>query len=139
MGTRYGHLNACERATLMVMLAEGQSQSAVARRLGRDRATISRELARNGARLDRDVGERAAPYDAGTAQGRADALAHALGPRKLDTDSVLFSVVRDELKAGWSPEQIAGRLRRAFPDEPARKVCHQTIYAAIHDLCHSGR
>ena len=60
MGTSYGHLTAAERTTLMVMLAEGSNQSAVATHLRRDRSTISRELARNGSD-DRDMRKR---YDA---------------------------------------------------------------------------
>jgi Helix-turn-helix domain len=47
MGTNYEHLTAEERATLMVMRADGCSQRAVARCLGRSPSTISRELARN--------------------------------------------------------------------------------------------
>jgi hypothetical protein len=47
MGTNYEHLTAEERATLMVMRADGCSQRPVARCLGRSPSTISRELARN--------------------------------------------------------------------------------------------
>jgi IS30 family transposase len=47
MGTNYDHLTAEERATLMVMRADGCSQRAVARCVGRSPSTISRELARN--------------------------------------------------------------------------------------------
>jgi len=32
----------------------------------------------------------------------------------------------------WSPEQIAGTLKRAFPNEPERHVSHETIYNAIY-------
>ena len=130
--SQYTHLSAAERTAMMVMLVEGCDQSTVARRLGRNRGTISRELARNNARLDRDAGIRPEPYDAIKAQSRADALAHALGPRKLAPETALFSVVRDELAAGWSPEQIAGRLKNTFPNEPSRYACHETIYSAIY-------
>jgi transposase, IS30 family len=133
MGTSYQHLTSAERTTLMVMLAECQSQSDIARALGRNRSTISRELDRNGARLDRDTSVRDA-YDATRAQDRADALAHAPGPKKLAPDSALFSVVQDQLKEGCSPEQIAGILQRTFPDDPKRTVCHETIYSAIYVL-----
>lgn len=131
MGKNYTQLSAADRTTVMVMLAEGSNQSAIARHLNRDRSVISRELGRNNARLDRDTRQRPI-YDAARAQARADALAHAPGPRKLDPDTPLFAVVRDELKAGWSPEQIAGRLQRSFPEEPTRRACHETIYSAIY-------
>ncbi len=32
----------------------------------------------------------------------------------------------------WSPQQIAGTLKRVFPDEPERHVPHETIYTAIY-------
>jgi transposase, IS30 family len=141
MGTLYTQLSSAERATLMVMLAGGHSQSAVARHLERDRSTVSRELARNGARPLRggEVGaaggapELPAAYDARLADARALALraAPALHP-KLAPDTPLFAVVQDQLRAGWSPEQIAGILQRAYPDDPSRTVVHETIYTAIH-------
>ena len=34
----------------------------------------------------------------------------------------------------YAPEQVAGRLERAFPDDPTRFVCHETIYTAIYVL-----
>jgi IS30 family transposase len=36
--------------------------------------------------------------------------------------------VRMRLTQRWSPDQIAGRLKREFPDAPQRRVSHQTIY-----------
>ena len=78
------------------------TQPPFTRELGRNCSTISRELARKGARLDRDEGNRV-PDDANQAHKRAGSLAHALGPRKLDSETVLFSVMRDDMKAGWSP------------------------------------
>ena len=36
-----------------------------------------------------------------------------------------------ELQAGWSPEQIACRLKQMHPDEPTRHVSHETIYRSI--------
>jgi IS30 family transposase len=129
MGMSYSHLTAVERTTLMVMLAEGSSQSAVAAHLRRDRSTISRELARNGTD---DITTRQ-PYDAVLADQRARALREAPGRfPKLGADTPLFAVVADQLREGWSPEQIAGRLKRTFADDSCRTVSHETIYTAIY-------
>jgi IS30 family transposase len=129
MGMSYSHLTAAERTTLMVMLAEGSSQSAVAAHLRRDRSTISRELARNGTD---DITTRQ-PYDAMLADQRARALREAPGRfPKLGADTPLFAVVADQLREGWSPEQIAGRLKRTFADDSCRTVSHETIYTAIY-------
>jgi IS30 family transposase len=38
--------------------------------------------------------------------------------------------VVERLKAGWSPQQIAGRLKREAPDRPS--VCHETIYRHVY-------
>jgi IS30 family transposase len=129
MGMSYSHLTAAERTTLMVMLAEGSSQSAVAAYLRRDRSTISRELARNGTD---DITTRQ-PYDAVVADQRARALREAPAQfPKLGADTPLFAVVADQLREGWSPEQIAGRLKRTFADDSCRTVSHETIYTAIY-------
>jgi len=126
MGSIYNQLTAAERTTLMVMRAEGASQSFVADHLGRDRSTICRELARNN-------GSQPAGYDAVLADARARDLraAPATNP-KLGPDTPLFAVVHDQLREGWSPEQIAGMLKRAFAEDRSRHVCHETIYSAIY-------
>jgi IS30 family transposase len=131
MGTSYNHLSSAERRTLMVMLAEGLPPSTVAHHLGRSRSTISRELGRNRS----GAGDMHEPYDAIVADERARSLRVAPGlSRKLGVDTPLFGVVQDQLREGWSPEQIAGRLEQAFPDDSTRTVSHETIYTAIYVL-----
>ena len=49
--------------------------------------------------------------------------------RKLAREPLLLTSVLDRLRAGWSPEQIAGRLRR---DGSGSYVCHETIYAWVY-------
>ena len=125
MTSGYQHLTAAERVTLMVMRAEGESQRACAAHLGRSSSTISRELARNPQACGR--------YDGVIADRRARALRQAPGLHpKLGPDTPLFGVVHDHLRAGWSPEQVAGILKRAFPDDKSRNVVHETIYTAIY-------
>jgi transposase, IS30 family len=40
----------------------------------------------------------------------------------------------DHLREGWSPEQIAGRLKRAWPDDQSKTVSHETIYTALYAM-----
>ena len=125
MGTSYEQLNAEERATVMLMRGEGCSLRAMARKLHRAPSTISRELARN-------AGE-AGAYDARDAGIRARRL--RVKPRrtpKLAPHTVLFGVVEHYLREGWSPEQIAGTLKRVWPEDRERTVSHEAIYNALY-------
>jgi IS30 family transposase len=101
----YSHMSIEERETLSLWLAQGVSLRAMARVLGRAPSTVSREHARNA---------RDHPYRACTAQRLAAARARQpRRPRKL-LDPWLWQYVRTHLVQGCSPEQIAGRLRRAL-------------------------
>ena len=53
-------------------------------------------------------------------------------PAKIHTVPGLLAYIRAGLRAHWSPEQIAGRLRADFPDNDAMHVCAETIYQAIY-------
>ena len=48
------------------------------------------------------------------------------------TDSWLHRYVSRRLQHGWSPQQIAARLRRDYPQDVAKRISHETIYAAIY-------
>jgi IS30 family transposase len=125
MKKRYEHLNAEERATIMIMRSQDASVRAIARTLGRCASTISREVCRNtivsGSYSARRAGERT----------RELRIMQRRQP-KLSSDSVLFDVVRHYLHEGWSPEQIAGTLKRVFADDSSKTVSHETIYNAIY-------
>jgi transposase, IS30 family len=125
MKKRYEHLNAEERATIMVMKGQSASVRTIARMLGRCCSTVSREVQRN---TTEDC-----VYSARRAGDRARELRGMQRRRtKLSTDSVLFDVVRHYLWEGWSPEQIAGTLKRVFADDSSKTVSHETIYNAIY-------
>lgn len=90
-------------------------------------STISRELSRN------TVVE--ASYEAHRAGIRARSLRYQ--PRraaKRAPQSVLFGVVEHPRREGWSPEQIAGTLKRVWPDDSTRTVSPETIYTALYAL-----
>jgi transposase, IS30 family len=122
MGTCYKHLTAEDRDRIQRGLHVGQSRRAIAQELGCRPSTVSREVWRGRG------GER---YDAVTAG--AEARKRRRGRRrKLGEGSVLLGEVRRGLLQGWSPAQIAGRLKRMHLDEPAERVSHETIYAYIY-------
>lgn len=97
----------------------------IAARLNRHRSTVYRELARN--RFTDKENRYLDGYYGMVAQSMAAARRHRR--RKLvRMPSLLVSIV-DRLRAGWSPEQIAGRLRR---DGSGSYACHETIYAWVY-------
>jgi len=122
----YRHLSAEERETLSLGLTQGHSLRTMARILGRTPSTVSREVAQNTTR--------GRPYRACTAQSHAATRAHhPRRPRKL-LDPWLWQDVRRHLTAGCSPEQIAGRLRRAYPGAMRKQLSAETIYAGLYVL-----
>lgn len=121
----YQELALNERIEIQQRLEAGDSLRAIARSLGRAPSTISRERGRHAA-----IG----PYRAQTAQRRARASrCKARVPRKLN-DPARFAAVQRLLRLGWSPQQVAGILRNACPDDVGHRVSHETIYSAIYVL-----
>lgn len=116
-------LSLAEREEISRGLSVREPLRAIARRLGRSPATISREVGRNGG---------VARYRA-TASDQA-AWDRALRPKpcKLACSPSLAQAVSAKLRRKWSPEQIAGWLRRSFPKEPHRQVSHETIYRSLY-------
>ena len=105
--------------TLASMSQQGCSVRAMARTLRRSASTVSRELGRN------TLGELA--YASHSAQVAAAGRRVAARPAaKLDLRGVGWSVVLTMLDWKWSPQQIAGTLKRVFADEPERCVSHET-------------
>jgi IS30 family transposase len=116
-------LSLLEREEIALAVAAGESAAAIARRLGRAVSTVTRELARNGGR----GGYRAVGAD-------ARALERARRPKlaKLAASPRLRAEVERRLRQRWSPQQIAARLRMDFPDDPERRVSHETIYQSLY-------
>jgi IS30 family transposase len=128
VGKQYSHLDSNERAVIMVRRRAGSSLRAIARRLDRDPSTISREVRRQPER-------RQLPYEATRAAAQAFARSRkSRNPRKLKPGGALFETVANHLRQGWSPLQIAGRLRRMHPKDASRSVAHETVYVALYAL-----
>ena len=58
----------------------------------------------------------------------------ARGPKpcKLATNPGLRWVVARKLRLNWSPEQIAGWLKRAYTEDERYQVSHETIYRSLY-------
>jgi IS30 family transposase len=128
MGKCYSHLSYADRSAIADGQRAGLSMRAIARMLKRDPATVSRELKRMGPYFEHYI--------------PAHALFSALdrrresrqGARKLIPGSPLFEHVADALREGWSPLQIAGRLRVMDEADRPGTVSHETIYGALYAL-----
>jgi IS30 family transposase len=115
-------LSLAEREEISRGLARGASLRSIAAGLGRAASTVSRELRRNGGN------ER---YRATSADRRAWDRALRPKPCKLARHEPLRRIVAGKLAQNWSPEQIAGWLRRTYPDDEAYRVSHETIYRSL--------
>lgn len=117
------YLSFSEREEIAVGVAAGESVRSIARRIGRAPSTVSRELTRNAVR---------GRYRASAAQVSAMERAVRPKPAKLATNLRLRVRVEQDLAKRRSPEQIAGRLRRDFPDDPEMRVSAETIYQSLY-------
>ena len=115
-------LTLAEREAISRGLAQQLSQREIAIQLGRSPSTISREIRRNGGY---------ASYRA----SRAEKAAWERGRRpkacKLALQPKLSQLVTRKLLLEWSPEQIAGWLKRQYPDDERYHVSNETIYKSL--------
>ena len=119
------HLQIEERIELEVALRAGDTQAAIAARLGRSGSSISREIALGGGRsaYRAVAANRAAKARSGCAR-RGECAITAHPP--------LCDEIHSRLHRGWSPEEIAGSLRADFPDDPAMQTSHESIYRYVY-------
>jgi len=112
-----------EREEISRAIARGHSARAIARALGRSHTTIAREINRCGGRRR---------YRAHAAEREAWRRSQRPRQTKLELCCELRRVVCERLEEDYSPEQIAGWLRLAYPDNEAMQVSHETIYRALY-------
>lgn len=130
MGQCYSHLSIMEREEISRGLALGESLRSIGRRLSRSASSVSREIQRN-------AGDQAA-YRATLAQRRAQRCAHQARRRRKLAWRWLARYVGLRLMLGWSPQQIAARLRHDYPQDMRRRISHETIYASIYIIPRGG-
>jgi len=124
---KHKHLTMNEREEISLGLAQGRSHRDIAAILRRSPATVSREIWRNN-------------YIYGGYQYRA-AIAHSRAhrrtrmhckKRKLDTNKQLRQFVFEHLNKRWTPEQIAKRLKKLYPNDMNMHISHESIYSYLY-------
>jgi transposase-like protein/DNA-binding CsgD family transcriptional regulator len=115
-------LTLSEREEISRGLSAGSSLRQIARELHRSPSTIRREIARNGDSRS---------YRANQADEKAWDPARRPKPCRLALNSRLRCIVATKLAQDWSPEQIAGWLKRTYPEDESLRVSHETIYRSL--------
>jgi IS30 family transposase len=115
----YRQLTPEERYMLAALRRQGLNQAEIARALGRHRSTVCREVRRNSTRAD-------GHYRAFTAQERTNGR-RSRSRRSRRFSARDFALVEGLLCRQWSPEQVAGYLRRAG----LLAISHETIYRHV--------
>ncbi len=114
----YTHLALEERYHISALSVQGLGPAAIAAEIGRDKSTVSRELRRN-------RGQR------GYRAKQADQMAHGRWQQAYNGPQVppqTWAVAKEGILEGWSPQQVAERLRR----EQSLRISHETIYQRIY-------
>lgn len=117
-------LTFAQREEIAILRSQGKSLREIGAVIGRAASTVSRELRRNT--------PRGSSYRATTAHVLAFQRASRPKPAKLHTNLMLRAIVEKDLEKKYSPEQIAGRLRREFPDREEMWVSSETIYQSLY-------
>jgi IS30 family transposase len=114
-----------ERILIAQWKEKGLSNKRIAQLLSRSVSTIGREIRRNSFE-----GKFYEPLHAHqqclVRRSKAWQAKHPLKNPKI------YGYVLAQLREGWSPEQIAGRLKHDYPDDQSWQICHETIYRFIY-------
>ncbi|MGH8836824.1 MAG: IS30 family transposase [Actinomycetes bacterium] len=121
-------MTAEDREDISRFLVLNMNNKEIAARLDRDDSVIFREISRNGGR---------AAYRAIAAQRRSEEQRLRPKDRKLDADHRLRERVHSDLRCGYSPDQVAGRLKYDLKRGHAvgmGSISHESIYTYLYAL-----
>ena len=128
MERNYQQLSIVEREKIQSGLWEGKALRTIAFELGRSPSTLSREIKRN-------CNPEKTRYTPRLAQEKTHKRIVKRGKRERLKNAFIRDYVHAKLRAGYSPEQIAGRLHYEYPEY---QVSHEAIYQYIYSQYHRG-
>lgn len=122
MRQAFKHFSIEEREYIQQKIWAKWSTRKIAGELGRSPSSVSREISKN-------IPEGMRRYTPRLAQARAKATACVRGHRERLKNKEIKIYVLEKLKLRWSPEQIAGRLKKDFGYNISHEAIYQFIYA----------
>lgn len=123
----FKHLSLRERESISKGLSQGFSCKKIGKSIGRSGSTVSRDIIRN--KMTRKS------YWAMDADFHYDCRKEIpKRPKKIENNSFLKRYIHSCIKLNWSPEQIANRLKEAYPFDMPMRVSHETIYTYLYCL-----
>jgi transposase, IS30 family len=124
----YSHFTPEQRNELSALIRARIKKKDIACQLGKDRSTIWRELNRNKTNNKQR-------YDARRAKEKNKSRRISANSRfrKLEHQQWLRNYVNKKIKKYWSPEQIAGRLKRKYPHDKTKHIGKDSIYKYIYN------
>lgn len=126
----YKHLSLIDREKIFCLKEQEYSLQEIAKRLSRNVGTISRELKRNKTGKGKKSREYLSfSYFPCKAQEKADKRALKQRRKAPLKNPLVFLYIREHLREGWTPDEIAGRLPI---DHPGYSISYETIYRYIY-------
>src|ERR1035437_355162 len=121
----YARLTYEDRVIIETLLAEGKNKSFIATKLNRSRSTISREI-------NKWLGGPKDSYKANFAHDSAQDFSSRRSKDKISLNKKLRTYVYMGLLNNWSPEQISGKIKKDYPNNPIMTISHEAIYLHIY-------
>ena len=123
----YKHITASQRNELSALMRVKTKQKKIAKLLRKHRTSIWRELNRN-----RDRGKKYHAWVAKKATDQRQLAAHKK-QKKIENNKWLKYYIIKKIKKRWSPEQIAGRLKRQYSPDKKKLIGKDSIYKFIYE------
>lgn len=127
MKTKYTRLSLAEREEISKGIYAFEKLCLIAKRIGRSPSTVTREVSA--------LVKYKWCYSAERGEKKAKEKKEKSGrKKKLDSNMLLLKYVQDKLRAEWSPEEIAERLKMEYAQDTSMRISHETIYQYLYCL-----